>query len=151
MKLKTPAFILNVIGFAALAGLTACSDPSASKAKLDPAILEVSLGELVKNPVAYAGKSVTVSGRFAGMCADGADFYFKDKLDTIEVIPPADGLPQGVVLGTPLKVQGKVAVRSEHAKTAPRSGDKAESESKESEVKVTAVVVQIVRASGDRP
>ena len=57
MKLKTPAFILNVIGFAALAGLTACSDPSASKAKLDPAIPEVSLGELVKNPVAYAGKS----------------------------------------------------------------------------------------------
>lgn len=149
MKLKTPAFILNVIGFAALAGLTACSDPPASKAKLDPAIPEVSLGELVKNPVAYAGKSVTVSGRFAGMCADGADFYFKDKLDIIEVIPPTDGLPQGVVIGTPLKVQGKVAVRSEHVETAPRSGDKAES--KESDVKVVAVVVQIVRASGDRP
>lgn len=149
MKLKTPAFILNITGFIVLAGLIACSDPSASKAKLDPVIPEVSLGELVKNPAPYAGKSVIVSGRFAGMCADGADFYFKDKLDIIEVIPPTDGLPQGVVIGTPLKVQGKVAVRSEHVETAPRSGDKAES--KESDVKVVAVVVQIVRASGDRP
>lgn len=149
MKLKTPAFILNITGFIVLAGLIACSDPSASKAKLDPAIPEVSLGELVKNPVAYAGKSVTVSGRFAGMCADGADFYFKDKLDIIEVIPPADGLSQGIVMGTPLKVQGKVTVRSEHAETSPHSGEKAES--KESEVKVVAVVVQIVRTGGNRP
>lgn len=148
MKLKTPAFILTFIGFFLLVGITACSDPSASKVKLDPAIPEVSLSELVKNPAPYAGKSVTVSGRFAGICGDGADFFFKDKLDIIEVIPPADGLPQGVVIGTPLKVQGKVAVRSEHAETAVRSAEKAES--KESEVRVVATVVQIVR-SGDRP
>lgn len=148
MKLKT-AFILSVTGLAVLVGLTACSDPSTSKAKLDPAIPEVSLSELVKNPASYAGKSVTVSGRFAGMCGDGADFFFKDKLDIIEVIPPVDGLPQGVVIGTPLKVQGKVAVRSEHAKPSPHSGEKAES--KESEVKVVAAVVQIVRAGRDRP
>lgn len=147
--MKTPAFILNIIGFTVLAGLAACSDPSASKPKLDPAIPEVSLSELVRNPVPYAGKSVTVSGRFAGMCGDGADFFFKDKLDIIEVIPPVDGLPQGVVIGTPLKVQGKVAVRSEHAETSPHSGERAES--KESEVKVVAAVVQIVRAGGDRP
>lgn len=149
MKLKTPTFILNIVGFAVLVGLTACSDPAASKAKLDPAIPEVSLSELVKNPAPYAGKSVTVSGRFAGMCGDGADFFFKEKLDIIEVIPPADGLPQGVVIGTPLKVQGKVAVRTEHAETAPHSGKQAES--KESEVKVAAAVVQIVRPGGDRP
>lgn len=147
MKLKT-AFILSVTGLAVLVGLTACSDPSTSKAKLDPAIPEVSLSELVKNPASYAGKSVTVSGRFAGMCGDGADFFFKDKLDIIEVIPPVDGLPQGVVIGTPLKVQGKVAVRSEHAETSPHPG---EADSKESEVKVVAAVVQIVRAGGDRP
>lgn len=149
MTLKTPAFILNIAAFIVLVGLAACSDPSASKAKLDPAIPEVSLSELVKNSAAYAGKSVTVSGRFAGMCGDGADFFFKDKFDIIEVIPPPDGLPQGIVIGTPLKVQGKVAVKSEHAETAPHSGDKAES--KESEVKVVATVVQIARAQGERP
>lgn len=149
MTLKIPAFILNIIGFTVLIGVAACSDSSVSKAKLDPAIPDVSLSELVRNPAPYAGKSVTVSGRFAGMCADGADFFFKDKFDIIEVIPPADGLPQGIVMGTPLKVQGKVTVRSEHAETSPHPGEKADS--KESEVKVVAVVVQIVRTGADRP
>lgn len=71
----------------------------------------VSLSELMSAPKQYANQTLTVTGRYAGMCADGADFYFKDKLSTIEVLLPPSGIPKGMKLGAPLRVTGQVLVR----------------------------------------
>jgi len=110
----------------------------------------------------FTGKTITITGRFGGMCADGADFYFKDKLDLIEVIPPAAGLPDDVVIGTPLKIQGVVMVRGgheeegeeqEHQEHTGEAGDEADHETTgeagdevEPEVKIRAVVIQTNRS-----
>lgn len=102
----------------------------------------VSLSDLVKDADRFAGQSVTVTGRFGGMCADGADFYFKDKLDLIEVIPPPEGLPDDVVIGTPLKIRGVVLVRGAHADA---TGHAEASGAEESEIKVRASVIETDR------
>lgn len=102
----------------------------------------VSLSDLVKDADRFAGQSITVTGRFGGMCADGADFYFKDKLDLIEVIPPPEGLPDGVVIGTPLKIRGVVLVRGAHADA---TGHTEASGAEESEIKVRASVIETDR------
>ena len=77
------------------------------------------------------------------MCADGEDFYFKDKLDLIEVIPPASGLPDDVIIGTPLKVQGVVMVRGEHEEEGEEAHE--EGSDPEPEVKIRATLIQTNR------
>lgn len=104
----------------------------------------ITLSELVKNAEQFAGKAIIVTGRFGGMCADGADFYFKDKLDIIEVIPPAEGLPTDVVIGTPLMIQGLVVVRRERKEEGSEERH-AEGGAAESEVKVQARVINVDR------
>lgn len=103
----------------------------------------MSLSDLVKDADRFAGQTVTVTGRFGGMCADGADFYFKDKLDLIEVIPPPEGLPDGVVIGTPLKIQGVVLVRGEHEDNTVDHDEAGGAE--ESEIKLRASVIETDR------
>lgn len=71
----------------------------------------VSLSDLMSAPKQYANQTLTVTGRYAGMCADGADFYFKDKLSTIEVLLPPSGIPKDMKVGAPLRVTGQVLVR----------------------------------------
>lgn len=117
--------------------LSGCSDKEAPQTTLDPNLPVIAMNELVKNAVAYTGKTVTVTGRFGGMCADGEDFYFKDKLDLIEVIPPASGMPSDITIGTPLKVQGVVLAQNEHEEESEEKHD----EGDESEVKIQATVI----------
>lgn len=149
MKLMTlicaPAWVLTI-------GLAGCSDKAAQQSRLDPAVPTVSLVELLQGADRYVGKTVTVAGRFGGMCADGADFYFKDNLEIIEVIPPAGGLPKDVVVGTPLMVQGVVLVQTHEAESPEASaheqidGEEAShEEGAESEVKVQAQLIHVNR------
>lgn len=82
-------------------------------ARTAAAVTQVALQDLVAQPQRYAGQTVSVTGRYAGMCADGADFYFKDRLTTIEVLLPPGGMPEDLVIGTPLRVRGQIQVRKE--------------------------------------
>lgn len=129
-----------ILGF-----VTGCSDKETPQAQLVPALPVIAMSDLVKNPALYTGKTVTVTGRFGGTCPDGADFYFKDKLDIIEVIPAAAGLPADVVIGTPLKVQGVVLVRGEHEEEGKEERHE-EGGEPESEVKIQATVIQTNRS-----
>ncbi len=70
----------------------------------------LTLRELLKAPQQYANKTLTVTGRYGGMCSDGEDFYFKDHLSTIEVLLPPGGLPKGLKIGTSLRVEGEVVI-----------------------------------------
>ncbi len=124
--------------------VTGCSDNDIPQAKLDPNLPVIAMSDLVKQADNYTGKTITVTGRFGGMCADGEDFYFKDKLDIIEVIPPAAGMPADVVIGTPLKVQGVVLVRGEHEEEGEEKHE--EGGEPEPEVKIQATVIQTNRS-----
>ena len=128
----------------ALGLVTGCSDKDAQQTRLDPNLPVIAMSELVKDAEQYTGKTITVTGRFGGMCADGADFYFKDKLEIIEVIPPTDGLPSDVVIGTPLKVQGVVLVRGGHE--AESEEEHEEGGEPEPEVKIQATVIHTNRS-----
>lgn len=142
--MKHPA--LTAITLSLILGfVSGCSDKDTPQAKLSPDLPVIAMSDLVKNPALYTGKTVTVTGRFGGMCPDGADFYFKDKLDIIEVIPPAAGLPADVVIGTPLKVQGVVLVRGEHEEEGKEERH-VEGGEPESEVKIQATVIQTNRS-----
>jgi len=76
-------------------------------------VTQVALQDLVAQPDRYAGQTVSVIGRYAGMCSDGADFYFKDHLTTIEVVLPPGGMPDRLQVGTALQVRGQIQVRKE--------------------------------------
>jgi len=128
-----------ILGF-----VTGCSDKDTQQAKLDPDLPVIAMSDLVKQADNYTGKTITITGRFGGMCADGADFYFKDKLDLIEVIPPASGMPADIVIGTPLKIQGEVLVRSEHEEEGEEKHE--EGGEPEPEVKIQATVIQTNRS-----
>lgn len=104
---------------------------------------KVTLAELIAKPDAYEGKDVVVDGQFGGTCEDG-DFYFKDKLEIIEVIPPPEGLPRDVVIGTPLTIQGVVVVKA-HGAESPQESAREDEGGAESEVKVQARLVQVNR------
>lgn len=93
----------------AASGVVIAKEPTRTTA----AVSHVALQDLVAQPQRYAGKTVSVTGRYAGMCADGADFYFKDRLTTIEVLLPPGGMPEDLVIGTPLQVRGQIQVRKE--------------------------------------
>lgn len=136
--MKTPSLLaVSLSLMLSLVSLTGNAEPA-------PDVPVITLSELVKNAEQFAGKAVTVTGRFGGMCADGADFYFKDKLDIIEVIPPAEGVPEDVVIGTPLKVQGMVVVRSEHEEEGSEENHD-EGGAPEPEIKVRARVITVDR------
>lgn len=128
-----------ILGF-----VTGCSDKDTQQTQLDPNLPVIAMSDLMKDADKYTGKTITVTGRFGGMCADGEDFYFKDKLDLIEVIPPAEGMPADIVLGTPLKVQGVVMVRGEHEEEGEEHHE--EGGEPEPEVKIQATVIQTNRS-----
>ena len=96
-----------------LMGATSGAVMAKEPARAATAASQVALQDLVAQPQRYAGKTVSVTGRYAGMCADGADFYFKDRLTTIEVLLPPGGMPDDLKLGTPLQVRGQIQVRKE--------------------------------------
>lgn len=149
MKLTT---LISIPACALAFVLAGCSDKTTQALKLDPSVPRVGLGELIQGADRYGGKTVTVAGRFGGMCPDGADFYFKDGLEIIEVIPPAEGLPKNVVIGTPLTIQGLVLARSHEAGSDGTSAheqqggeEAAHEEGAEAEVKVQAQLIQVSR------
>lgn len=122
--------------------MTACAKEDAQP--LDASLPVITMSELLNDADQYRGKSVTVTGLFGGMCPDGLDFYFKDKLEIIEVIPPENGLPSDVVIGTPLKVQGLVLVRGEHEEEGEEEHEAGGEP--ESDVKIQATVVKTNRS-----
>lgn len=136
--------LITTILSLSLGFMSGCTDKDTQQTKLDPNLPVFAMSDLVKDAHKYTGQKVTVTGLFGGMCPDGADFYFKDKLDIIEVIPPAAGLPADVVIGTPLKVQGVVLVRGEHEKEGEENSE--EGGEPESEVKIQATVIQTNRS-----
>ena len=108
---------------------------------IDPKAPKVTLAQLVAKPDAYAGKAVIVEGMHGGACADGADFYFKDKFDIIEVDPPSAS-PEVVQLkkGVRVRVYGIVKVRH----SATEAGEKGEKkEAGEAEVRIAAKGVEV--------
>lgn len=78
--------------------------------RIDPKAPKVTLAQLIAKPDDYQGKTVVVDGTHGGACADGEDFYFKDKFDIIEVVPPSPEIMQ-VKKGARVRVYGVVKVR----------------------------------------
>ena len=99
-----------VAAFVVYTGSAAEAGPQRYGDAIDPKAPKVTLANLLAQPDAYAGKYVVVNGNFAGKCC-GSDFYFKDKLDMIEVTPPGNG-EQCMLLkaGTPISLYGRVNV-----------------------------------------
>lgn len=116
----------------AASGVVIAKEPTRTTA----AVSHVALQDLVAQPQRYAGKTVSVTGRYAGMCADGADFYFKDRLTTIEVLLPPGGMPDDLKVGTPLQVRGQIQVRKES--------------NGESEVRIKPTAVTVDRAAAKK-
>lgn len=141
--MKFRLFMATILSLS-LGFISGCSDNDIPQAKLDPNLPVIAMSDLVKQADNYTGKTITITGRFGGMCADGEDFYFKDKLDLIEVIPPASGMPDDIVIGTPLKIQGEVLVRSEHEEEGEEKHE--EGGEPEPEVKIQATVIQTNRS-----
>jgi len=108
---------------------------------IDPKAPKVTLAQLVAKPDNYAGKTVIVEGTHGGACADGADFYFKDKFDIIEVDPPS-GSPETVQLkkGTRIRLYGIVKVR--HSGSGGEKGEKKEAGEAEVRIAVKGMEVQ---------
>lgn len=136
--------LMTIIFSLILGLLTGCSDTDIPQAKLDPNLPVIAMSDLVKQADNYTGKTITVTGRFGGMCADGEDFYFKDKLVMIEVIPPVEGMPSDITIGTPLKVQGVVLSQNEHEEEGEEKHE--EGGEPEPEVKIQATVIQTNRS-----
>lgn len=67
----------------------------------------VKLKEIVENPKAYKGKEVALEGNFGGICSDGEDFYFKEGLEIVEVVPKGFPMPR-FNKGKPIRVYGVV-------------------------------------------
>lgn len=112
---------------------------------IDAKAQKVTLAQLVAKPDAYAGKLVVVEGTHGGACSDGADFYFKDKFDIIEVDPPA-AASEVVQLkkGTPVRLYGIVKVRHSGSAEAAEKGEKGEKkEAGEAEVRIAAKGVEV--------
>lgn len=67
----------------------------------------VKLKEIVENPKAYKGKEVVLEGNFGGVCSDGEDFYFKEGLEIVEVVPKDFPMPK-FKKGKAIRVYGVV-------------------------------------------
>jgi len=150
MKVKSRNIfsLLTALSLFSGAFLIGCSEQNNSQAKLDANAPVIAMADLVKQSENYNGKTITVTGRFGGMCSDGADFYFKDKLDLIEVIPPESGMPSDIIMGTPLKIQGVVMLRGEHEEEEKETHNKQQEHEEgdiEPEVKIIATVIQTNR------
>lgn len=120
--------------------------------EIDKAAPQVTLAELVAHPGTYEGKSVVVDGQFNGACADGADFYFKDKFDMIEADPPQ---PEVMSLGkgTPIRLYGIVKVRhsrseeneKQEAREKPNEKSEKQASSEAAEVKIAAKGLEVLK------
>lgn len=118
-----------------LAGLLSCSKEGkeAIGVPIDPNAPVVQMAELLKNPKTYEGKIIVMEGQMSDICADGEDFFFKDRFDLIEVIPPKEGMPAKSNLGSPLRVYGRVLIKEESSEE-----EGAEGHEKTAEVKLEA-------------
>ena len=111
---------------------------------IDPKAQKVTLAQLVAKPDAYAGKMVVVEGTHGGACSDGADFYFKDKFDIIEVDPPSSA-SEVVQLkkGTHVRLYGIVKVRHSSSEAAEKGEKGEKKETGEAEVRIAAKGVEV--------
>jgi len=79
MKVKTRIILSLLTALSLLSGafLSGCSEQNNTQAKLNANVPVIAMADLVKKSENYNGKTITVTGRFGGMCADGEDFYLK--------------------------------------------------------------------------
>ena len=105
--------------------------------RIDPRAAKVTLAGLIAKPDAYEGKMVVIDGTFSGACSDGEDFYFKDKFDMIEAVPPTPEVMQ-LKKGVRVRLYGLVKVR----RRSPEAGQK--KEAGEAEVRLIAKGVQVL-------
>lgn len=77
---------------------------------IDAKAPKITLAELLAKPDDYAGKAVVLEGNFGGKCCE-SDFFFKDKVDMIEVTPPAGDAKMSFKVGAPIRLYGNVDVR----------------------------------------
>lgn len=107
---------------------------------IDPKAPKVTLAEIVAKPAVYDGKMVVVDGTHGGACADGADFYFKDKFEIIEAAPPSPKVMQ-LKKGTRVRLYGVVKVRHKASEKTEKGGR----EAGEAEVRIDAKAVEVLK------
>lgn len=106
---------------------------------IDPKAPKVTLAQIVNKPSTYEGKTVVLEGTHGGACADGLDFYFKDRFEIVEATPPSPQVMQ-LKKGTRVRLVGVVKVRRHGAAEA---GEK--KENADVEVKIVAKGVEVVK------
>lgn len=139
LKAATLAMMTALFLFAA--GSASAADKQHFGASIDPKAPKVTLAQLLAKPGAYAGKMVVVDGTHSGACADGEDFYFKDKFDMIEATPPSPEVMQ-LKKGTRVRLYGIVKVRHSGAAEAGEKGEKKEAGETEMHIIAKGVEVQ---------
>ena len=113
---------------------------------IDPKAPKVTLAQIVDKPGAYEGKTVVLEGTHGGACADGEDFYFKDKFEIVEATPPSPQVMQ-LKKGTRVRLVGVVKVRRHGAVEAGEKKEKAveKRENADVEVKIVAKGVEVLK------
>lgn len=102
-----------------------------------PVNLEVvKLKEILENPKVYKGKEVVLEGNFGGVCSDGEDFYFKEGLEIVEVVPKGFPMPK-FKKGKSIRVYG--VVKSIEKKEKEEKGKEKEEEHKEVTIEAKGV------------
>lgn len=157
MKPHRPPLLLCAASFVLFLAL-GCNKSNQKETKqhfgveIDKAAPHVTLAELVAHPGTYEGKTIVVDGQFNGACADGADFYFKDKFDMIEADPPQPEV-MSLSKGTPIRLYGIVKVhhsRAEESEKRDASEKRTEKSEKETnseaaEVKIAAKGLEVLK------
>lgn len=104
--------IVPLILLAALALSAGCADKKTGAGA--PAPEAVKLGQLLKSPAAYAGKTVAVEGNFFPSCCE-EDFVLKDGAEQITVYKTGELMKFKPKTAKPVRVSGIVRATEESA------------------------------------
>jgi hypothetical protein len=113
---------------------------------VDPKAPRITLAQLLKNPSPYEGKAVVVEGTYAGACGDG-DFFFKDRYDLIEALPPNEAMMKACKKGDRIRLYGIVKV---HRREESAKESKEEKGNEEASVVILGKGVELVKRAGSR-
>ena len=113
---------------------------------IDPKTPKVTLAQIVDKPGTYEGKTVVLEGTHGGACADGLDFYLKDKFEIVEATPPSPQVMQ-LKKGTRVRIVGVVKLRRHGGAEAGEKKENAAGKPQNADVEVSIVAkgVEVVK------
>jgi len=108
MRTWTALSLVFLLGLSA--GITGCGGGESYGETLSGAAV-TPVSDILTDPAAFEGESVTVEGEIVGECPSGCWFTLQDGPATIHVDIAPHGLAIPQKVGSTARVEGKVAVR----------------------------------------